>query len=203
MLACLQVPSEREAPERGVPSRAQATASPRHRLFPLSPPGGRRASKPGRASPCREAPRNSPGAAWKALFLPYLMAVMWMSFLLLLSVWLRAKVTFLQKYLVPAGIIAGTLGFALINLGWIGYPSPEGWVPLKVGDFGMISFHLFSFGFGIIRPRVLQHAHQGPQHDAHQGRSVRSICCSGCSTAFRRPWATGLRSSTPRSPGPT
>ncbi|MFQ9868748.1 MAG: hypothetical protein ACLRWP_18715 [Bilophila wadsworthia] len=83
-------------------------------------------------------------------FLPYLMAVMWMSFLLLLSVWLRAKVTFLQKYLVPAGIIAGTLGFALINLGWIGYPSPEGWVPLKVGDFGMISFHLFSFGFGII-----------------------------------------------------
>lgn len=78
------------------------------------------------------------------------MAVMWMSFLLLLSVWLRAKVTFLQKYLVPAGIIAGTLGFALINLGWIGYPSPEGWVPLKVGDFGMISFHLFSFGFGII-----------------------------------------------------
>lgn len=83
-------------------------------------------------------------------FLPYLMAVMWMSFLLLLSVWLRAKVTFLQKYLVPAGIIAGTLGFALINVGWIGYPSPEGWVPLKVGDFGMISFHLFSFGFGII-----------------------------------------------------
>ena len=78
------------------------------------------------------------------------MAVMWMSFLLLLSVWLRAKVTFLQKYLVPAGIIAGTLGFALINVGWIGYPSPEGWVPLKVGDFGMISFHLFSFGFGII-----------------------------------------------------
>ena len=75
---------------------------------------------------------------------------MWMSFLLLLSVWLRAKVTFLQKYLVPAGIIAGTLGFALINVGWIGYPSPEGWVPLKVGDFGMISFHLFSFGFGII-----------------------------------------------------
>ena len=23
-------------------------------------------------------------------------------------------------------------------------------MPLKVGDFGMISFHLFSFGFGII-----------------------------------------------------
>ena len=95
------------------------------------------------------APQLS-GCSMESSFLPYLMAVMWMSFLLLLSVWLRAKVTFLQKYLVPAGIIAGTLGFALINLGWIGYPSPEGWVPLKVGDFGMISFHLFSFGFGII-----------------------------------------------------
>ena len=95
------------------------------------------------------APQLS-GCSMESSFLPYLMAVMWMSFLLLLSVWLRAKVTFLQKYLVPAGIIAGTLGFALINLGWIGYPSPEGWVPLKVGDFGVISFHLFSFGFGII-----------------------------------------------------
>ena len=83
-------------------------------------------------------------------FLPYLMAFMWMSFLLLLGVWLRAKVNFLQRYLVPTGIIAGTIGFALINTGWVGYPSPEGWVPLKVGDFGLISFHLFSFGFGLI-----------------------------------------------------
>ena len=57
------------------------------------------------------------GYSMESSFLPYLMAVMWMSFLLLLSVWLRAKVTFLQKYLVPAGIIAGTLGFALINVG--------------------------------------------------------------------------------------
>lgn len=62
------------------------------------------------------APQLS-GCSMESSFLPYLMAVMWMSFLLLLSVWLRAKVTFLQKYLVPAGIIAGTLGFALINLG--------------------------------------------------------------------------------------
>lgn len=38
------------------------------------------------------------------------MAVMWMSFLLLLSVWLRAKVTFLQKYLVPAGSSPGRSG---------------------------------------------------------------------------------------------
>ncbi|WP_300832153.1 sodium/glutamate symporter, partial [uncultured Bilophila sp.] len=83
-------------------------------------------------------------------FLPYLMAFMWMSFLLLVGVWLRAKVRFFQTYLVPAGIIAGTVGFALINLGLIGYPSPEGWVTLQGGDFGMVSFHLFSFGFGII-----------------------------------------------------
>ncbi len=83
-------------------------------------------------------------------FLPYLMAFMWMSLLLLVSIWLRAKITFLQTYLVPAGIIAGTVGFVMINLGLIGYPSPNGWVPLTVSDFGMVSFHLFSFGFGII-----------------------------------------------------
>lgn len=70
------------------------------------------------------APQLS-GCSMESSFLPYLMAVMWMSFLLLLSVWLRAKVTFRRKYLVPAGIIAGTLGFALNNLGWIGYPSPR------------------------------------------------------------------------------
>ncbi|HIU17993.1 MAG TPA: hypothetical protein IAB01_06015, partial [Candidatus Avidesulfovibrio excrementigallinarum] len=47
-------------------------------------------------------------------FLPYLMAFMWMSLLLLVSIWLRAKITFLQTYLVPAGIIAGTVGFVMI-----------------------------------------------------------------------------------------
>lgn len=41
---------------------------PRVTGFSLVAAGGRRASKPGRASPCREAPRNSPGAAWKARF---------------------------------------------------------------------------------------------------------------------------------------
>ncbi|MEI3453631.1 MAG: hypothetical protein V8Q91_09505 [Bilophila wadsworthia] len=147
------------------------------------------------------APQLS-GCSMESSFLPYLMAVMWMSFLLLLSVWLRAKVTFLQKYLVPAGIIAGTLGFALINLGWIGYPSPEGWVPLKVGDFGMISFHLFSFGFGIIGLGCFSTHTKGRSMTLIKG-ALWMICCSGCSTAFRRPWATGLRSSTPRSPGPT
>lgn len=83
-------------------------------------------------------------------FLPYLVAVMWMSILLLCSIWLRAKIRFFQRFLVPAGIIAGTLGFLLISLGLIGYPSPEGWKPLSTGTFGTISFHLFSFGFGII-----------------------------------------------------
>ena len=56
-----------------------------------------------------------------------------------------------QRYLVPAGIIAGTIGFALINMGWVGYLRRRGrLIPLKVGDFGLVSFHLFSFAFGII-----------------------------------------------------
>ncbi|MFR4118677.1 MAG: hypothetical protein ACLT2T_07400 [Bilophila wadsworthia] len=90
-----------------------------------------------------------------------------MSFLLLLSVWLRAKVTFLQKYLVPAGIIAGTLRFA-DQLGVDRLSLAQGWVPLKVGDFGMISSICSVSGWDH-RPRVLQHAPRA-QHDAHQGR---------------------------------
>ena len=154
MLACLQVPSEREAPERGVPSRAQATASPRHRLFPRR----RRADEGPRNRARLPMPGSAPqlsGCSMESSFLPYLMAVMWMSFLLLLSVWLRAKVTFLQKYLVPAGIIAGTLGFALINLGWIGYPSPEGWVPPQGRRFRDDFFPSVQFRVRDHRPRVL------------------------------------------------
>ena len=95
------------------------------------------------------APQLS-GCSMESSFLPYLMAVMWMSFLLLLSVWLRAKVTFLQKYLVPAGIIAGTLGFALINLVDRLSLARGAGCRSRSAISGMISFHLFSFGFGII-----------------------------------------------------
>jgi ESS family glutamate:Na+ symporter len=83
-------------------------------------------------------------------FIPYLIAFMWMSVLLLVAVWLRSKIKFLQTFLVPSCITAGVLGAILMNCGLVGYPSPNGWVPLKMGDFGLISFQLFSFGFGII-----------------------------------------------------
>lgn len=89
------------------------------------------------------------------------MAFMWMCILVLLSVWLRAKIPFFQKYLVPSGIIAGTIGFVLMNAGLIGHPSPEGWTRLPTGCFGMISFHLFSFGFGVIGLGCLSTATEG------------------------------------------
>ena len=41
---------------------------PRHRLFPRRRRADEGLETCGRASPCREAPRNSPGAAWKARF---------------------------------------------------------------------------------------------------------------------------------------
>lgn len=97
----------------------------------------------------------------EATFIPYLMAFMWMSILILFSVWLRAKISFFQKYLVPSGIIAGTIGFVLMNAGVIGHPSPEGWLRLPSGCFGIISLHLFSFGFGIIGLGCLSTATEG------------------------------------------
>ncbi|MFH1139121.1 MAG: sodium/glutamate symporter [Pseudomonadota bacterium] len=81
-------------------------------------------------------------------FLPYLAAFGWISVLLLLGTWLRAKVSFFRTYLVPSSLIAGLLGFVLVSLGWIGYPdSTNGWTPISDQAFGLVAFHLFSFGF--------------------------------------------------------
>ncbi len=42
----------------------------------------------------------------------------WLSIMLILGVILRAKVGFFQKYLFPASIIGGIIGFVLISAGW-------------------------------------------------------------------------------------
>ena len=81
-------------------------------------------------------------------FMPYLIAFGWISLLLLVGSWLRAKVSFFQKYLVPSSLIAGFLGFILVSLGWVGIPDPaNGWTAIPNQTFSLISFHLFSFGF--------------------------------------------------------
>lgn len=81
-------------------------------------------------------------------FIPYLVSFAWISAFLLLGTFLRAKIKFFQKYLFPASLIGGVLGFICMSLGWIGIPSVEkGWIPIPNGAFSLVAFHLFSFGF--------------------------------------------------------
>lgn len=83
-------------------------------------------------------------------FLPYLVAFGWISLFILVGVFLRAKVSILQKGLVPTSIIAGTIGFIFINMGWLVVPTldPEQtWISIQPGTFGIITTHLFAIGF--------------------------------------------------------
>ena len=80
-------------------------------------------------------------------FFPYLTAFIWIGILLMLGTYLRAKIPFLQRLLFPASLIGGIIGFALVNVGWLGVPTTEGWRVLDQSPFGMITFHLFAFGF--------------------------------------------------------
>ena len=71
-----------------------------------------------------------------------------LSVMLLLGVLLRAKVTFLQKAMIPASLIGGILGFILVSLGWVMYFTPEGaWVTVKAADFLPFTFHAFNISF--------------------------------------------------------
>ncbi len=74
----------------------------------------------------------------EASFMPLLIAFAWMSGFMLLGTFLRARIKFFQKFLFPACLIGGVLGFVVMSLGWI-----------KVGYniFALIAFHLFSIGF--------------------------------------------------------
>lgn len=78
-----------------------------------------------------------------------------LSLMLLIGTFLRAKVKFFQNYLVPASIIGGLLGFAIVSTGWI-----------KIGDievtsksFSWFLFHAFNISYIsllLTRPREKQ-----------------------------------------------
>lgn len=81
-------------------------------------------------------------------FMPYLISFGWVAALLLLGTFLRAKISFFQKFLVPSSLIGGLIGFILMSLGWVGIPSMEkGWIAVDPKVFSLIAFHLFSFSF--------------------------------------------------------
>ena len=61
-----------------------------------------------------------------------------MASLLIVGVILRRFVPFFRKTLLPASIIAGLIGFILINVGVI---------PIKQSVFETVSFHLLNLSF--------------------------------------------------------
>lgn len=82
-----------------------------------------------------------------ATFYPYIGAFIWISILLVFGAFLRAKIPFLQKGLIPSALIGGLTGFILMNTGLIGMPTAEGWMPIPAKVFGVLVYHLFAFGF--------------------------------------------------------
>ncbi len=67
----------------------------------------------------------------------------WASVMLLIGVFLRAKVKFLQNMLVPAGVIAGVLGLIALNL----LDSLGIGIGAEVGDFNQIVNQVFIVSF--------------------------------------------------------
>lgn len=64
----------------------------------------------------------------------------WMGVLLILGTWLRSKVPILQKYLIPANLIAGVMGLIVgANL--------LGWIDLTTDRLGAYVYHLLALLF--------------------------------------------------------
>lgn len=81
---------------------------------------------------------------------PYLTALFWVSLLLPLSVLIRRKIPFFQRFLVPASLIAGFIGMILMNFGLVGMPSPEGWAPFDFATFASLTTFIFIANFTLI-----------------------------------------------------
>lgn len=61
-----------------------------------------------------------------------------MAVFLLIGIFLRAKIRFLQRFLFPSCLIGGTLGLVVLNTGWF---------DLKATDFEIFAYHLFIISF--------------------------------------------------------
>lgn len=80
-------------------------------------------------------------------FFPMIGVFGWLGFLLCIGVVLRAKVPFFQKFLIPASLIGGIIGFILMSFGLVGMPTAEGYKAIPPSAFALITFHLFAFNF--------------------------------------------------------
>jgi glutamate:Na+ symporter, ESS family len=71
-------------------------------------------------------------------FMPFFAPFGWLAVMLLIGVILRAKIGFFQRFLFPAAIIGGLVGFIIKSIGWCDIPH-ETFVSLAV--------HLFTINF--------------------------------------------------------
>lgn len=71
--------------------------------------------------------------------MPLMTAVAWVGVLLLVAMMVRAKIRFIGGAMVPACVIAGVIGFALMNT--LGLPR------VAYGEFNLISSQLYTFLF--------------------------------------------------------
>ena len=88
-----------------------------------------------------------------------------LSLMLLIGTLLRAKVKLFQDYLVPASIIGGLIGFAIVSTGW-----------LKIGEWQITSssFNWFLFhAFNISYISLLLTRPRGNQEKYVQGSRAR------------------------------
>ena len=82
-----------------------------------------------------------------ATFMPFIGAFVWIGFLLTIGVIVRAKVTIFQKFLMPASLIGGLIGFVLMQFDLVGLPTSQGFQTIPESTFVLITFHLFAFNF--------------------------------------------------------
>ncbi|MBT6499825.1 MAG: hypothetical protein HOK67_07965 [Deltaproteobacteria bacterium] len=97
-------------------------------------------------------------------FMPFFGTFSWLSIMLIVGVILRAKIGFFQKYLFPASIIGGILGFILISIGWINIPHAE---------FTKFAIYLFTINFISIGPTGADEASVKP------GSTIRKTMARG------------------------
>lgn len=70
--------------------------------------------------------------------MPMFGAFGWLSIMLIVGVVLRAKVGFFQKFLFPASIIGGLIGFILMSVGWCN---------IDYDTFTLFAIHFFTINF--------------------------------------------------------
>lgn len=101
--------------------------------------------------------------------LPAFMVFGAMAIMLLIGVFLRARVKLFQTMMVPSSLIGGFLGFILVSLGWLKYPLMDGsWITIQPRMFLPFAFHAFNISFiSLCLTRMENNG--GPKHSVLKG----------------------------------